>query len=47
MKIAFLMDELKKIDPVWETTSHLMYECNERDHTVFFLQLHDLYIRNN
>jgi glutathione synthase len=47
VKIAFLMDELKKIDPVWETTSHLMYECNERDHTVFFLQPHDLYIRNN
>ncbi len=47
MKIAFLMDELKKIDPVWETTSHLMYECNERGHTVFFLQPHDLYIRDN
>jgi len=47
VKIAFLMDELKRIDPVWETTSHLMYECNERGHTVFFLQPHDLYIRNN
>ncbi len=47
MKIAFLMDELRKIDPVWETTSHLMYECNERDHKVFFFQPHDLYIRNN
>ncbi len=47
MKIAFLMDELRKIDPVWETTSHLMYECNERGHTVFFLQPHDIYIRNN
>lgn len=41
------MDELKGIDPVWETTSHLMYECNKRGHTVFFLQPHDLYIRNN
>jgi glutathione synthase len=47
VKIAFLMDELRRIDPVWETTSHLMYECNERGHTVFFLQPHDLYIRNN
>ena len=47
MKIAFVMDELRRIDPVWETTSHLMYECNERGHTVFFLQPHDLYIRNN
>lgn len=47
MKIAFVMDELKGIDPVWETTSHLMYECNKRGHTVFFLQPHDLYIRNN
>ncbi|MDA3917864.1 MAG: glutathione synthase [Deltaproteobacteria bacterium] len=47
MKIAFLMDELRRIDPVWETTSHLMYECNERGHTVFFLQPHDLYIRDN
>ncbi len=41
------MDELRRIDPVWETTSHLMYECNERGHTVFFLQPHDLYIRDN
>jgi glutathione synthase len=47
VKIAFLMDELRRIDPVWETTSHLMYECNERGHTVFFLQPHDLYIRDN
>jgi len=47
VKIAFVMDELRRIDPVWETTSHLMYECNERGHTVFFLQPHDLYIRNN
>jgi len=47
VKIAFVMDELRRIDPVWETTSHLMYECNERGHTVFFLQPHDLYIREN
>jgi glutathione synthase len=47
VEIAFLMDDLKKIDPVWETTSHLMYECNKRGHTVFFLEPHDLYIRNN
>ena len=47
MKIAFLMDKLKDIDPEWETTSHLMYECNQRRHTVFFLEPHDLYIRDN
>lgn len=47
MKIAFLMDDLRGIDPTWETTSHLMYECNQRGHTVFFLEPHDLYIRDN
>ncbi len=47
MKIAFLMDKLQDIDPEWETTSHLMYECNQRRHTVFFLEPHDLYIRDN
>ncbi|NIR18030.1 MAG: glutathione synthase [Desulfobacterales bacterium] len=30
-----------------ETTSHLMYECNQRGHTVFFLEPHDVYIRKN
>ncbi len=47
MKIAFLMDDLRQIDPVWETTSALMYECNQRGHTVFFLEPHDVYIRGN
>jgi len=47
MKIAFLMDDLRSIDPTWETTSHLMYECNQRGHSVFFLEPHDLYIREN
>lgn len=41
------MDDLRSIDPQWETTSHLMYECNQRRHTVFFLEPHDLYIRDN
>ncbi len=36
MKIAFLMDKLEGIDPVFETTASLMYECNQRGHTVFF-----------
>ena len=45
MKIAFLMDRLEPIDPVMETTSHLMYECNQRGHTVYFLEPHDIYIR--
>lgn len=47
MKIAFLMDPLEGIDPIFETTSHLMYECNQRGHSVFFLEPHDVYIRAN
>jgi glutathione synthase len=47
MRIAFLMDRLDKIDPIWETTSHLMYECNQRGYTVYFLEPHDIYIRND
>jgi len=47
MEIAFLMDSLTSIDPQWETTSHLMYECNQRGHTVYFLEPHDVYIRDN
>ena len=47
MQIAFLMDRLDSIDPVTETTSYLMYECNQRGHTVFFLEPHDVYIRSN
>ena len=46
MKIAFLMDKLESINPVNETTSCLMYECNQRGHTVYFLEPHDIYIRN-
>ena len=45
MKIAFLMDHLESIDPEFETTSYLMYECNQRGHTVFFLEPHDIYVR--
>lgn len=47
MEIAFLMDPLETIDPEWETTSHLMFECNRRGHTVYFLQPHDIYIRDD
>ena len=47
MHIAFLMDPLISIDPENETTSHLMYECNQRGHTVYFLEPHDIYIREN
>lgn len=47
MEIGFLMDSLESIDPLWETTSHLMYECNQRGHTVYFLEPHDVYIRDN
>jgi glutathione synthase len=47
MRIAFLMDRLESINPVNETTSHLMYECNQRGHMVYFLEPHDIYIRKN
>ncbi|MGD9123785.1 MAG: hypothetical protein PVG60_01770 [Desulfarculaceae bacterium] len=47
MIIAFLMDPLQSIDPTNETTSHLMYECNQRGHTVYFLEPHDLYVRGS
>ena len=47
MDIAFLMDHLETIDPTNETTSHLMFECNQRGHSVFFLEPHDVYIRSN
>lgn len=47
MKIGFLMDDLHSIDPNWETTAYLMYECNQRQHTVYFLEPHDIYIRDN
>jgi glutathione synthase len=41
------MDKLESINPLYETTSHLMYECNQRGHTLYFLEPHDLYIRKN
>lgn len=47
MKIGFLMDDLRQIDPDWETTAYLMYECNQREHEVYFLEPHDLYVRDN
>ena len=47
MKIAFLRDPLKDIDPHTETTLLLMYECYRRGHQVFFLEFHDLYIRDS
>lgn len=47
MKIAFLMDPLDSINPKNETTSCLMYECNQRGHTVFFFEAHDVYVRTD
>lgn len=47
MKIAYLMDPLEHIQPENETTSHLMYESNERGHQVYFLEPHDVYIRRD
>ncbi len=47
MRIAFLMDNIKFITPETETTSYMMYECNQRGHTVYFLEPHDIYIRGH
>lgn len=47
MRIAFLMDPLESINPVNETTSHIMYECNQRRHSVYFFEPHDIYVRGN
>jgi glutathione synthase len=47
MIIAFMMDPLDSIEPENETTSWLMYECNQRGHTVFFLEPHDIYVRGS
>ena len=46
MHIAFLMDRPETIEPEYETTSVLMYECNRRGHTVLFLEPHDIYVRS-
>lgn len=45
MNIAFLMDRPETIDPEYETTSRIMYECNRRGHSLFFLEPHDIYVR--
>ena len=45
MQIAFVMDRLEGIDPGFETTAALMYECNQRGHSVLFLEPHDIYVR--
>ena len=47
MKIAFLRDPLGDINPETETTLLLMYECYRRGHDVFFLEPHDLYVRDS
>ncbi len=47
MRIAFLRGALDRIDPDTETSILLMYECYRRNHRVFFLQPHDLYVRQN
>jgi glutathione synthase len=47
MRIAYVMDRLESIEPLNETTSHLMYECNQRGHTVFFMEPHDIYVRRD
>jgi glutathione synthase len=41
------MDRLDSINPLNDTTSHLMYECNQRGHTVYFLESHDVYVKSN
>ena len=38
---------MKDIDPNTETTLLLMYECYRRGHQVFYLEFHDLYVRDS
>ncbi|MBU0969118.1 MAG: glutathione synthase [Proteobacteria bacterium] len=47
MEIGFMMDSLRQIDPIWETTAYIMYECNQRGHSVYFMEPHDIYIKKN
>ena len=47
MRIAYLMDPLEEINPLKDTTSHFIYECAQREHEIYFLEPHDLYIRSN
>ncbi len=47
MRIAFLMDPLDQIDPLKDSTSHLIYECAQREHDIYFLEPHDLYVKSN
>jgi len=47
MRIAFLMDPLEELDPLKDTTAHLMYECAQRGHEIHFLEPHDLYVKSN
>ncbi len=47
MRIAFLRGPLGHINPDTETSILLMHECHLRRHQVYFLEPHDLYIRNN
>jgi glutathione synthase len=47
MRVAFLMDPLDQLNPLMDTTSHLIYECTQRGHEIFFLEPHDLYCKSN
>lgn len=47
MRIAFLMDPLEELDPLKDTTAHLIYECAQREHEIHFLEPHDLYVKSN
>lgn len=47
MRIAFLMDPLDELDPLKDTTAHMMYECVQRGHEIHFLEPHDLYVKSN
>jgi glutathione synthase len=43
MRIALLMSFVESFGRVRETTSHLLYECSQKGHTVLFLKPHDLW----
>jgi len=47
MKTGFLLDDLRQVNPTWHTTAYLMYECNQRGHSVYFFESHDVFVRDN
>ncbi len=46
MNIAFVMDALEGVKAYKDTTYYLMLAARQREHSVFYLDQHDLYLRH-